>query len=227
MWSCVVVPFLVVILRPFVHLDSKMCGHHTIYAILGVKHQITGEKLIDRGFILPNHRSWMDFALDSYTSNGTMISRSLVILAIPFLCLLNYIDNRIIFIRLGKESRNDIYRRMVSHINRYQNKRIVFYPEGSRNNYTSLKSCEELKSYIKFGLLKSIYEDKLYPVQLMISNNKEFAINEKKLTVNYGVKIHTKISKAIHPKDYATDVAFFDEIVRVWFDCYVETHSHQ
>ena len=60
----------------------------------------------------------------------------------------------------------------------------------------------------------------------MISNNKEIAFNEKTVTANYGVKINTKISKAIHPKDYATEYEFFDEIVRVWFDCYVETHNN-
>jgi hypothetical protein len=101
----------------------------------------------------------------------------------------------------------------------------MFCPEGTRKNYTSLSSHEELRSHIKFGLLKSIYEDKRFPVQLLISNNKEIAFNEKKLTATYGVEIHTKISFAIHPKDYATEVDFLDEIVRVWFDCYVETHS--
>ncbi len=100
----------------------------------------------------------------------------------------------------------------------------MFYPEGTRNNYTSLSSRDELKSYIKFGLLKSIYQDKRYPVQLLISNNKEIAFNEKKFIASYGVQINTKISAAIHPKDFATEVEFFDEIIRVWYDCYVETH---
>ena len=176
--------------------------------------------------MLPNHRSWADFAIDTYMCDGTSVSRYLVIIGIPFCLLMSYIDNRIIFINRGKDKRSSIYQRCVSHMNQYKSKRIVVYPEGTRNTYTSLSSCDELKSYIKFGLLKSIYEDKRYPVQLLISNNKERAFNEKKLSANYGVKIHTKISKAIHPKDFATDVEFFDEIVKLWFDCYVETHSH-
>ena len=224
LWSWVIVPFTFVILRPFVRLDYQLNARHFLYTVLGIQHKITGEKLIDEGFVLPNHRSFIDCIIDGYLSEATAISRYLVILGAPFIILLPYIENRVILINRGKDNRHDVYKRCVLHIHRYQNKRICFYPEGTRNNYTSLSSCEELKSYIKFGLLKSIYEDKQYPVQLMISNNKEIAFNEKKLSAKYGVKINTKISKAIHPKDYSTDVEFFDEIVRVWFDCYVETH---
>lgn len=226
LWSWVIVPFTFVALRPFVRLDYHLNARHFIYTVLGVQHTITGEKLIDEGFMLGNHRSFMDTMFDGYVSEANGISRSLVILGAPFIVLLSYIDNRVIFIDRGKDKRDTVYQRCVSHINRYRHKRILFYPEGTRNKYTSLSSREELKSYIKFGLLKSIYENKQYPVQLLISNNKEIAFNEKKLSAKYGVKINTKISQAIHPKDYATEVEFFDEIVRVWFDCYVETHSH-
>lgn len=230
LWSWIIVPFAIIILRPFYYIDSQLISYNFIYSVLGVNHKITGEKLITEGFILPNHRSFMDFLIDSYVCNGTQVSRWLVILGAPLSLLISYMDERVIFINRGKDSRNDIYQRCVLHINKLQennkNKRIIFYPEGTRNNYTSLSSCEELKSYIKFGLLKSIYEDKRYPVQLMISNNKEKAFNEKKLIANYGVNIHTKISKPIHPKDYATISEFFDEIVKIWYECYVETHSH-
>ncbi len=219
-------PFTFVILRPFIRLDLQMLCHHFIYTVLGVQHQITGEKLIEEGFILPNHRSFMDAIIDSYIGKSSSVVRYLAILGSPFVVLLSYIDNRVIFINRGKDGRKNVYERCISHINRYQTKRIVFYPEGTRNKYTSLSSREELKSYIKFGLLKSIYEDKQYPVQLMISNNKELAFNEKKLYAKYGVKINTKISMAIHPKDYATEVEFFDKILNVWFDCYKETHSY-
>ena len=226
LWSWIIVPFTFVILRPFVRLDYQLNARHFLYTVLGIQHQITGEKLIDEGFILPNHRCFIDIIIDGYVCNSYGLARYLVVLGTPFIILLSYIDNRAILINRGKDNRHDVYKRCVLHIHRYQNKRICFYPEGTRNNYTSLSSCEELKSYIKFGLLKSIYEDKRYPVQLMISNNKEIAFNEKKLSAKYGVKINTKISKAIHPKDYSTDVEFFDEIVKVWFDCYVETHTH-
>lgn len=225
LWAWTIVPFTFVILRPFVRLDYQLNCRHFIYTVLGVQHKITGEKLIDEGFILPNHRSFMDFILDGYISKATGISRYLVILGAPFVFLITSLDNRVIFINRGKDKRDCIYQRCLSHLNQTKNKRVLFYPEGTRNKYTTLSSREELKTYIKFGLLKSIYEDKQYPVQLIISNNKEHAFNEKKMSVKYGVEIHTRISEAIHPKDFASESEFFDEIVRVWFDCYVETHS--
>jgi 1-acyl-sn-glycerol-3-phosphate acyltransferase len=224
LWSWVIVPCSFVILRPFVRLDYNLNARHFLYTVLGIKQQITGDKLIGEGFILANHRCFLDALIDCYVSNSIGISRQLTILGGPFIILFAYIDNRVILINRDKDNRHDVYLRCTE---RLHNKRIVFYPEGTRNNYTSLKSCDELKSYIKFGLLKSIYEDKRYPVQMMISNNKEIAFNEKKLHAKYGVHIHTKISKSIHPKDFATDTEFFDEIVKVWFDCYVELGNLQ
>jgi 1-acyl-sn-glycerol-3-phosphate acyltransferase len=225
LWSWIVVPFLFVVLRPFVRLDSQTNSYHFLYNILGIKHKITGDPLIEQGFILCNHRCFLDFMIDSYVSDATCIGRALTILAVPFIQLLAYVDNRTIIINRNKDNRHDVYSKCVSHINNYQNKRILFYPEGTRNKYTILNSSEELKPYIKFGLLKSIYEDKRYPVQLVISNNKENAFNEKRLLANYGVPINTVISSAIHPKDFDTDVEFFDKVLNVWFNCYVECHS--
>ena len=128
-----------------------------------------------------------------------------------------------VFINRGKDGRDTVYSRCVAHIQRYDT-RIVFFPEGTRNNYSSLDSEDDLRKYIKFGLLKSIYQDKVYPVQIQISNNKERAFNEKKMSVGFGVPINTRISKPIHPKDFSTDTEFFNEIIRVWYDCYTPLH---
>jgi 1-acyl-sn-glycerol-3-phosphate acyltransferase len=225
-WSWMIVPFVFSILRPFVHLDSQANCRHFLCTVLGVQHQISGETLLDKGFILANHRGHFDVMYDAYVSNSVMMGRRMMMLAIPFVYLLSYIDDRVILIHRGKDHRADIFQRCIGHISRHPNKRILFYPEGTRNAYTTLHSCEELRSYIRIGLLKEIYKAQCCPVQLLISNNKEQPYNEKKLTVNYGVKINTKVSKPIHPKDYATDTEFIDEIVRTWFDCYIETHSH-
>ena len=225
LWSWVIVPFTFVLVRPFVCFDFQTNAKHFLYHVLGIQHTITGEKLIDEGFMLGNHRGFIDVMIDAYIANSTNIARAMTIVAGPFIQLIAYADNRTIIINRGKDNRHDVYSRCVYHLNHCSRKRISFYPEGTRNKYTSLSSCEELKSYIKFGLLKSIYENKRYPVQMIISNNKEMAFNERRLSANYGVKIHTVISAPIHPKDFATDVEFFDEIVRVWFDCYKTSHA--
>lgn len=225
LWSWIIVPFTFVIMRPFVRLDFQDNAAYFMYTVLGIQHKITGEEVIEEGFILANHRCFLDALIDSYVSNSSCISRGLTILVGPFIQLLAYVDNRTIVINRDKDNRRDVYLRCVSHIANNDEKRVLFYPEGTRMKYKNLSSVDELKTYIKFGLIKSIYEDKRYPVQLLVSNNKEHAFNEKRLHAKYGVHIHSKISCAIHPKDYATDTDFFNEIARVWFDCYVETHT--
>lgn len=225
LWSWVIVPLTFVILRPIQRFDYQLNAKHFLYQVLGIQHTVSGEKLIDEGFMLGNHRCFLDAMVDAYVSDSCGISRTMTIVVAPFIQLLAYADNRTIVINRDKDNRHDVYSKCVYYLNRYSRKRIVFYPEGTRNKYNHLESCEELKSYIKFGLLKSIYEHKNYPVQMMISNNKEVAFNEKRLSAKYGVNIQTIISVPIHPKDFATDVEFFDEIIRVWFECYKKSHS--
>ena len=223
LWSWTIVPLSLIILRPF--NNSVLVSKHFVYDILGVKHKIVYDaEIIHNGFMLANHRSFMDACIDNLISSSSLVNRYMVILGAPFVLLSAYLENRVIFINRGKDKRDSVYLKCVDHIKKY-NTRICFFPEGTRNNYSTLDTEDELRSYIKFGLLKSIYQDKQYPVQLQISNNKEKAFNEKKLSVNYGVHINTRVSKPIHPKDFATETDFFNEIVRVWFDCYKTTHN--
>ena len=91
--------------------------------------------------------------------------------------------------------------------------------------YTHLASSDEVKTYLKYGILKCIYEDKAYPVQLQISNDKEIVLCEKTLVVNHGTRVHTHRSKSIHPKDFKTEAEFYDEIAKIWYECWVKIHG--
>ena len=158
--------------------------------------------------------------LDSYLSKSTTIGRGLAFVANSVYGLLTLLEGRGIILYRGTDTRQTTYEKCKT-----KKGRVLFYPEGTRQKYTSLAGVDELKSYLKFGLLKSIYEDGANPVQLLISNNKELALNEKKFTVAFNVEINTRLSKPIHPADFATEGEFFDEIARVWYDCYVSTHT--
>ena len=224
LWNWVIVPLSLMITIPFRQYNVPLVSRHFIYDILGVKHNIVYDSpIIEHGFLLANHRSFMDAHMDSLISNSALVNRYMVILGAPVFVLLAYLENRVIFINRGKDKRDNVYTKCVSHMLKY-NTRIVIYTEGTRNSYSSLNSEDDLRNYIKFGFLKSVYEDKLYPVQLQISSNKEKAFNEKKMSLAFGVKINTRISKPIHPKDFSTETEFFNEIIRVWYDCYKTTH---
>jgi hypothetical protein len=228
LWGIIIVPTCCIIVKPVRFLvpkfDLDFCFSHFIYSVLNIKHTIIwNAPLIETGFILPNHRCALDWGLDCYITKSTGIGRGLAYIATSMLALLIYLDGRGIVIHRGKDGRAEIYRRMLSHI-QTQNKRICFWPEGTRLSYTTLSTKDDVRSYLKYGLLKEIYLDKQFPVQLCISSNKELALNEKRLVAKRGVPITTIISKPIHPRNFATENEFYDEIAAVWLDCWEQAY---
>jgi 1-acyl-sn-glycerol-3-phosphate acyltransferase len=183
-----------------------------------VNNCIAGDPIIERGFILANHRTWCDFAYDPYISKSSMIGRHLAFLAMSFLSLLLMLDQRCIIIN-RKDKRDVVFTQIIEYMNSNSlySGRILVWPEGTRRDYIEL-SLEQTRSIIKPGLLKSIYEYKQYPVQLMISKNKEIVFNEQTIKVGLGQTIYTCFSKPIHPSDYKTFEEFFETICQEWFE---------
>ena len=225
MWNITLLPLLVLITKPFHSINSQIYGAYYIKQ-LKLKQRIScDESLIEQGYILANHRSWFDFCFDTTMSKASVLGRREAFWAIYFCSWLAYLDNRIISFTRGKETRQELFSRIKEHMNHTEYKRILFWPEGTRLKHTHLKSAEDAKSYLKFGLLKCIYEDKQFPVQLQISNNKELVFDEKRLHIQYGVSVNTHRSKSIHAKDFATEDLFYDEIAKVWYECWKITHE--
>jgi hypothetical protein len=227
----IVCPSFVILCKPFqciyqFNVDSRWAYQHCLYTILGVNHVVVwNAELINDGFILANHRCVLDHLFDCYVTKSIYVSRTFAVVVGIMNGLLSLIEQQVIVIRRGVDKRDDIYKRMVSRIDNTSHKRICFWPEGTRNNYTTLNSHDEVGTYLKYGLLKEIYSGKRFPVQLCISSNKDVVFNEKKFTFRRGVTVNTMISKPIHPNDFATEQAFYDEIKREWYDCWVATHS--
>lgn len=183
--------------------------------------QVNEQPLIHKGFILCNHRSWTDFAIDQYYSKSSQTGRLLAYICCP-VSLFNYIDGRAIIIN-RKSPSHITFKKLLNHNTSYSN-RISIYPEGTRKNYSNLENIEQLKSYLKYGLLKRIYEHKLKPVQCFISSNKDKVLNEKKLSCRRNICIKNAISKPIHPNDFSKFEDFIHEICREWVNCWKLTH---
>jgi hypothetical protein len=236
-WSALIFPMILIfIVKPIIYLtgleapcDFQLCAHNLYCHVLQTKINIVKDaELIEKGFILANHRTLFDGVFDPYVARATALGRGLAHAASLGHYLLRAFDRRTLAMTRGKDTRQSIFASFVKHMNSYDSeytKRIVFYPEGMRQSYKSLRSPDEVKSYLKYGLLKEIYLNKEYPVQIMISNNKEFALSEHTLSCQFGVKINTRLSKPIHPRTFATEQEFYDEIAVIWFDCYQTTHS--
>ena len=236
-WSAVIFPFLLIfIAKPIVFLtgieapcDFQICAHNFCYTIMRINQTIVKDtELIEKGFILANHRGAFDCIIDPYVAEASILGRFYAHFMSFGHYILRVLDHRNLVMRRGKDTRTTIFQKFITHMNSYDSpysKRILFFPEGTRQNYTSLKTTDEVKSYLKYGLLKEIYLNKEYPVQIMISNNKELVCSERNFCVNFGVKVNTRFSKPIHPNKFATEQEFYDEIANVWLDCYRTTHT--
>jgi linoleoyl-CoA desaturase len=187
-------------------------------------------ELVDSGFILPNHRTWVDFCLDPYIAKASILGRVEAWLAISFASLICYFEKMIIVIN-KKDDRHTTFSKMINHMNSktpgQYNKRIIFYPEGKRCSYISCENIDDVKSKLKPGLLKSVYEYKLQPIQLMITNNKEKFFNEKKLSVGFNIHMTTYISKPIHPTNYSNFEDFYTAIATEWFTIWNKVYEDQ
>ncbi len=172
---------------------------------------IKENEYIERGFILANHRSLTDIVLDSTLAQCTIICRYYAFFMLLFMNIYYYLQIGLIIINRSKNTRSDIFCKMLKH------KKVLFFPEGTRLRYTTLESPNEVKKYLKYGILKEIYYYKKLPVQLQISSNKELVIDEKKMTITHGVTIKTHLSVPIYPADYQTEQEFYDSIANHWY----------
>ena len=203
----IIISFVFLILGTILKKDyTQYINKLVLFKFLDIKVNFVKKEKKINGFILSNHRSWLDFSYDNYFMNSTPLGRNLAFWAMAFWGLLHYKENRIIAFRRKGANRKKIYQLCKKHLTSKSNfsERVLFYPEGTRMKYTILKSANELKEKIKVGLLKEIYEQKEYPVQLFISSNKELALNEKELNFTRGVNINSAMSKGIHPKNFDT-----------------------
>ncbi len=224
--STVFIPCLFLLLKPFQCLFNTELNWETnasifLYYLCGIQHTIVNDnKLINKGYILCNHRSFFDFAIDPYTSKASIVGRKEAFWAVSFFYILGLFDNRMIVFTRGRDDRKKLFKKMkMSLYEKDDSDRIVIYPEGTRLKYETLESPDDIKSKFKYGILKSIYEDKMdnVPVQLCITSNKDKVINEKKLYANYGVEVNTRFGKPIYTTEYETFEEFIDEISREWF----------
>lgn len=223
---CIVTPIFLFILYPLIRLitdtDLFMINSNIyIKKLLRVNTEIIDEeKKIKEGFILPNHRSWFDFSYDVYISDSLIVGRKEAFIAVLLNGLISVMTRRAIIFTRGKINRHQLYHKIINHLNSNKIKRVIIYPEGTRLKYTSINNLDEVKTKLKVGFLKTIYEKKKHPVQLLISNNKEKVFNEKKISANLNVNVKTIYSDPIHPKNFNNFDEFYNKVCQEWLRCW-------
>lgn len=230
LYSSVIQPIIFIILKPLfcifnIKLNWNLNAYITIYHLLGIRNIVKKrEKIIDSGFIIPNHRCFFDFVFDPFITNSAVLGRREAFWACSFSYILGLFDNRMISFSRGDTSRHEVFKKILYNRKVSSFKRTLFYAEGTRCKYKSLSSLSDIKQKLKLGLLKCIYELKTEPIQLCISSNKEEVFNEKNLSMKYNIKVNTCFSKKIHPKDFDSFEGFVNKICDEWFECWKITH---
>ena len=198
--------------RPSACWDWVVC---CFFWLFHVRYRVHGT-FIDSGFILANHRTFCDFAYDPYVSRSAVVGRALAFASVLGSALLGFVERRFIVVQRTRSRQEafDAIRRFQSADGPYS-QRILFWPEGTRRSHTTL-TLVETSRLLKPGLLKSIYEHRRTPVQIMLSKNKERVLDEKRLRVGIGWTIETRLSDSIHPRDFATFDAFFERVCADW-----------
>jgi 1-acyl-sn-glycerol-3-phosphate acyltransferase len=200
-------------------------------SILCIRHSfVPGHASVaQRGtIILANHRSWCDFAVDNHITHASCISRMSVQYAMLLAGALSICEQRVIRFHRGQTSKEDLYARVSTHMRRPPSPRsncVLLYPEGTRRRHVRLSSVDECKATLKPGLLWMIYQKGQYPVQVVISSNKERALDERAWTIRLGVAIRTYAGTVLHPKDFASFDEFMDAIATQWLEAWTATHS--
>lgn len=158
--------------------------------------------------ILCNHRSFADFFLDSlFIGDVTHLSRMMVMFALPFSALYGIVTGRVLFFKRNGRNRKSLSELIDQHFN-FRSTPMIIYPEGHRNtNSTSLP--------LKVGILKIAYEQSR-SVQCALTSQKEFILNEKKLTAGFHIKAVTTRSALIDPKNYENFEDFLKEVRLQW-----------
>jgi hypothetical protein len=178
--------------------------------------QINNTKRIKFGVIITNHRSFTDFFLDPYLNKCLVIARGLALMVAGLYGLLGIISNRVIYINRGKDNRFKVYSKIKVPL-------FMYYPEGTRCLHLELpNSYNDIQ--LKYGLLKSIYENKRV-LQITISKNKELVINEKKMKIQFGITVYNIVGNKILAEKYDTFDKYIDKIKLEWFKLWHELYN--
>ena len=182
--------------------------------------------IIDKNIMyLSNHVSSGDFFIDPYVVNfnGKFISLNKVKLLLPLVSLLTSQVNTVIFINNMKD-KNEIIKTMnnIEVLRKADTKRnILVYPEGLRRPHRPNPS-----TILKKGFIYHSFEHNL-PLQIIHTTNKDYVMDDEKVTYNegintftyYGPKIDPQILKARYEKKYKKEYTkddYYEYVYKQW-----------
>jgi len=171
---------------------------------------------------LSNHRSWGDFIVDSAILNGaSFVARRMVIWAVPVSALWGWLRGWLwLFDRRAKHKEGAVTWMAnfikSSHQN-FPGKGVVLYAEGTR-------SLEPNGLPPRPGGIAAAYQLG-WPVQCIITTNKEHILGERNFELGIGTHINTCISEPVYPEKYQSADAFVEATIEIWHKTWAEAYS--
>lgn len=176
-------------------------------------------KLEDGCLYLCNHRSWADFFIDQTLCGGAAyLSRKMVMLGTPMSSFWAWLSNSTWFFTRKKGlDREKFFEWIESKWQTRPEFGLIAYPEGTRNH-------DNQALPLKSGVLQYAYNYKR-KVQVLITTNKEKVVNEKKLSIHYGVACVVEASEVIHPTEFDSFELFKKAIKKKFTDTWEKAYS--
>eukprot|EP00887_Chlorella_sp_A99_P006361 scaffold3.g6361.t1 len=166
-----------------------------------------------RMMYLPNHRSFADFFLDQWITEGraATLSRLAVGGVFPLvMASLVAVRSIILFQRGGRRVRakESFNAWLDDKLAKSSQKSFLIYPEGHR-------STKGQSLPLKTGMLKYAFSRRM-PVQTIISANKEAVMDEKALSAHFGQTVVVGFSEVIDPADFGSFEDFMAKVQSTW-----------
>ena len=164
-----------------------------------------------------NHVSFVDFFMDYYIigGNGCYLSRILVFFAGPFACIYGMFNNSIYFIKRNHKNVKDHLKLGFENIIYKNKKKVIFYPEGTRNKTNNIIP-------LKYGGLNVIF-NMGYSVQIINVKNKDKVFDESKMHFNDNITCDISVSDTIHACNYNSFDEFYAAVCVKWEECFYRT----
>ncbi|CAE8609624.1 unnamed protein product [Polarella glacialis] len=202
-------------------------AHYLFLLQTSFSHTPTSRPVIDDTsqpvIFLANHRSWGDFWVDAALLGGpSFISRMLVAVSIPCSAGWGYLRGWLWFFHRGAKYKGGTVNWMMAFWRACHEdcpgKGVVMYPEGTR-------SLLPQGLPLKPGGLAAAFKLS-WPVQIVITTNKEFVMAEKSLGIGFGIRCVTSVSEPLWPKDFASFEDFIEAVEALWQQTWRDACGH-
>eukprot|EP00890_Picochlorum_soloecismus_P005281 jgi/Picsp_1/5754/NSC_03113-R1_1-acyl-sn-glycerol-3-phosphate acyltransferase len=194
-------------------------GMKAIYRFRVLK---VGDRDLYRGkaIYLCNHRSWADFMVDQYVTEGRTLfmSRWAVAYVFPLFMIPMWIVRAVLIFKRGAVANKVKFNKWIDEQwEKSTQTALGVYPEGHRS--TDGKSLP-----LKRGMLHYAF-DRQIPVQIVIGGNKEAILSEKKLNVGFGQTVTVGYSDVLYPEKFEDFEQFMTTVQATWDNEWKEIFS--